>query len=94
MWERCESSFVVMVPLEALSLPPGIMHMWPGVLLVPRQALVFWLVSNWRDGASAEQYRIKITGMLVPCSLAGLRLQEWGEKYHIPAQLSWLECCG
>lgn len=42
------------------------MHTWQGVLLVPSQALVFWLLSSWRDGDSIEQYRIKSPGCSFP----------------------------
>lgn len=77
---------MVMVLLKARALPSGIMLTWPGALLVPRQPLVFWLVRKWRDGARAEQYRLKITGMLIFWSSAGMRLQEWIAK--VTSQLS------
>lgn len=57
---------MVMVLLKSLALPSGIMLMWPGAFLIPRPILAIWLVSKWRDGASAEQFRLKITGMLIP----------------------------
>lgn len=83
---------MVMALLKSLALPSGIMLTWPGELLVPRQPLVLWLVSKWRDGASGEQYTLKITG----CSFPGPRQGETSRvesKGYIPAQLSWIECC-
>lgn len=76
---------MVMVLLKSLALPSGIILTWPGVLLVPKQTLVFWLASKWRDGTSAEQCRLEIPQQ-------GMDFKS-GYKGYIPTQLSWIECC-
>lgn len=73
---------MVMVLLKSLDLPSGIILTWPGVLLVPRQPLVFWLVSKWRDGTRAMQTRNHQDAH----SSAGNGFREWIAK--VTSQLS------